>query len=187
MKCLEIAIRENCVPRKFGRIQYLTLNRDAARKNNVFFAWEASLKRGGAVAFVNRLWLAYRRSPCKRHHCLLHKGHLRLQRISTVLTRRTVLFVNRLLGHQTNGLFVNGLIHSSYRTDSHVRALFVNGMHRLATNSHVQKWEVVLPRVLRQHGELLSLASLKVTHVCTPPLTSGYPRHTNPAHHPPVC
>ena len=47
---------------------------------------------------------------------------------------RTVQFVNELLGNQTNRLFVNRLIYSSYRINCHVHALFVNDMYYL----HVQ-------------------------------------------------
>ena len=70
---------------------------------------------------------------------------------------RTVQFVNGLLGHQANGLFVNGLIYSSYPTNCHVHALFVNGIDE-PTNSHVHEWDVILRHFLHQYGEL-SLAS----------------------------
>ena len=42
---------------------------------------------------------------------------------------RIVQYTNGLLGHQTNGLLVNGLIYPSYSTNSHVRALFANGIN----------------------------------------------------------
>ena len=41
---------------------------------------------------------------------------------------RTVQLVNGLLDQQKNGLFVNKLIYSSYRTNYHVHALFVNAI-----------------------------------------------------------
>ena len=86
---------------------------------------------------------------------------------------KIIQVVNGLfVGHQTNSVFINGF--SSYCSNCHVCALFING-HRLAINSHVRERDVVLPCVLRQH-ELESLVwqVLQVEQARPPPLTSGY-------------
>ena len=70
---------------------------------------EASLKRGGTVAFVNGLWLAYSRPPCKGHYHLSHKGHLHLLHKGTVLMHKILQFMNGVRLYQTNGLFIKCL------------------------------------------------------------------------------
>ena len=144
---------------------FFIYSRNAARKTNVLTAWEAWLYRVEAVAFVNRLWLAYRRPPRKDHHRLSHKGHLNLPRKGTVVMLRTVQFVNRL--RPQNQWPVHQWVYSSYCTNCHIHALFVNE-HR----PHFEIW----PRS-KSLAKLESLAwrVLQVTQVPTPPLTSAYP------------
>ena len=78
------------------------------------------------------------------------------------------------LGHQISGM--SSMFFSSYCTNCHVHALFING-HRLATNSHVHDRDIVVPHFLCQYGEL-SLGVLQVTQARPPPLTCGRPGQT---------
>ena len=77
------------------------------------------------MAFLNGLWLAYRRPPHRGHHRLPHKRHLRPLRNGAVLMLRTVQFMNGL--RPSNKWPVHQRVYFSYCTYCHVRALFVNG------------------------------------------------------------
>ena len=98
----------------------LTFSKDTARQKNIFAVWEASLKLGGSFGVCERAVVTLLTVVC------LAKGP---QRIDIVLIFRTVQFVNGISGHQTKGLFVNRLIYSSYHTNCHILALFVNGIN----------------------------------------------------------
>ena len=71
-------------------------------------AWESLLKRVETVAFVNRLWLAYRRLPRKGHQHPPHKGHLRPPCKGIVRICLELYGLLTDLGHQTNDMFVDG-------------------------------------------------------------------------------
>ena len=157
-----------------GRLKLFTLSRDGAWKKNILATWEASLSVVEAVAFVNGLWLAYSRPPCKGHHRLSHKGHLPPPSTGTVLMLR--ICTVREWSRPSNKWPVHQRVHVfGYCTNCHVCALFING-HRLASNGHVNKCDVIAPRFLRKNGELSlvnSTGKAGTLRTCTLPLISG--------------
>ena len=164
--------------RRFGS---LTFSRDAARKKNVLAVWEASLQRGGSCGV--REWAveslpssASQRSPLSASQgSPSSAAHIH---VGTVLMLRPVQFANGLLGHQTNGLFGNWLIYSSYRTNCHVCALFVNSIDQLPTVMFMTGKSYYHTSFANK--ECLALLILQVTRVCACPLTSGYPGQAEP-------
>ena len=76
---------------------------------NFLAVWKASLKWGGSCGIRERAVASFSSSASLRSSLSASvKGHVHLLRIGTVLMLRTMQFVNGLLGHQSNGLFVDG-------------------------------------------------------------------------------
>ena len=129
--------------KKLEHSAFFAFNWDAARKKNE--SWVEAVAFGeravgsgnglycsgnGLWGLGHGLWLANCRPP--------HKGHLRSVHKGTVLMLRTVQFMNGLRPSNKWPVCspVCQLAYSSYCTNCHICALFVNG-HRLATNGHV--------------------------------------------------